>query len=171
MKPLLSSKNPLAWLLKAGLAAVLGALVLKNAGGATINDFTNAIASIPFVWVLAIEFFDKISDRFDYVKWSAKALYGTTKADVRGTFKALAVGAVFAALAFLGVLYLATGTITFAAGTYSPGVLAAAAVVALYIIAPETGDDELMLYLWLAATLATGGAHFTLLGPAFSSIL
>ena len=164
MKPLLSSKNPLAWLLKAGTVAVLGALVLKSTGSTTISDFTNAIASIPFVWVLAIEFFDKISDRFDYVKWSAKALYGTTKADARNSMKAIVVGLLFAALAFLGVLYLATGTITFARGAYSNGVLAAASVVALYIVAPETGDDELMLYLWLAATLATGGAHFSLLG-------
>lgn len=164
MKPLYSAQNPLAWLLKAGVVALLGAFLLKSTGSTTVSDFTNAIASIPFIWVLAIEAFDKISDRFDYVKWSAKVLYGKADADARGSMKAILVGLLFASLAFFGVLYLATGAITMNFGSLSPGVLAAAGIVALYIIAPETGDDELMLYLWLAATIATKGHYFTLLG-------
>ena len=50
-------------------------------------------------------------------------------------------------------------------GAYNAGTLLAAGIYALYIVAPETGDDELVLFLWLAAHVATGGAY---LGHALS---
>jgi len=170
MKPLYSSQNPLAWFLKLALAAVIGGLLLHSSSiqSATIQDFVTAFASIPLVYILGAEALDKISDRFDYVKISAKMLYGNADADARGSMKAIIVGLILAATAFFGVLYLATGMVTLSLGEYSAGTLLAGAIIALYIIAPETSDDELLLMLWLATQVATGFSHFTVLGSLTS---
>jgi len=55
--------------------------------------------------------------------------------------------------------------LTLSLGAYSPAVLLWAAVIATYLMLPETGDDELLLWVWAAAQVAT---KFQYLGTAFS---
>jgi len=170
MKPLYSSKNPFAWLLKVALVGILGGILLHSSSvqNATINDFVVSFASIPAIFILAAEAIDKISDRFDYTKISARIVFGKADANARGSMTAIIVGLILASLAFFGVLYLAAGMITLNMSSYSPGALLSAAIIALYIIAPETGDDELLLMLWLATQFATSFSNFTVLGSLAS---
>ena len=45
----------------------------------------------------------------------------------------------------------------------SPAIIVVAGMLSLYILAPETGDDELILYLWLGATIATVAKYLNLI--------
>lgn len=168
MKRLLSSPNPIAWVIKMLLAGIAGAVVLTmgQLQSVTVHDFTVSFASIPLVVILAVEFIDKISDRFDYMKMTAKLIFGVSyrKLEESQAMKAMIISAFLAAAAFFLTLFAIANAITLNLSTYSPGTLLSAAIIALYIIAPETGDDELLLMLWLAATIATKGHYFTLLG-------
>jgi len=77
-----------------------------------------------------------------------------------------------AGMGFLGILWALTGTFTLALGTLSAGPLVVSALYAVYILAPETGDDELLLFMWLGATIATGGQYITIMPsiPGMSDI-
>jgi len=70
------------------------------------------------------------------------------------------LGAIFG---FLGIIWALAGTITLNVGSISPAVIIVAGLLALYILAPETGDDEIIAYLWLGATIATMGKYLTLI--------
>ena len=159
------------WLIKLFVVAVAGGLLLKYGAdhSVTVGQFTQAIASTPIVLVIGIELLDKLSDKWDYKKlyWNyAQPKEYNFSVAMQSTLFAL----VIAGAAFIGVLYLMAGTITFSLGAYNPGVLLAAAVYALYIIAPETGDDELILFLWIAANVATGFQYFTLIPAMISQV-
>ncbi|NPA71903.1 MAG: hypothetical protein GXO35_03625 [Gammaproteobacteria bacterium] len=170
MKRLYSSPNPIAWIFKMIVAGLIGGFVLRMSQlqSVTVHDFTIAFASIPMVVILAAELVDKISDRFDYINITAKLLYGVSinskkikeEQAVRATF----ISVILAGAVFFMTLYVIANTITLNLASYSPGTLLSAAIIALYVVAPETGDDELLLMLWLAANVATGFQYFTVLG-------
>lgn len=148
-------KTP-AYLIKLVLVATGGGLALMYAAdnSATIGSLVEAIAATPIWLILGIELLDKFSDRLDFDK-----LYKTGDEDVT---KGLLMSVLIALLAFGAVLYVLAGTLSFSLGAYTPGVLLASAIYAIYILAPETGDDELILFLWLAATVATKAQYVTL---------
>ncbi|AMM53483.1 hypothetical protein [Pyrococcus kukulkanii] len=152
--------NNVNYLIKLVLVAFVGGFVLKWATGQniTINQYVEAIASTPIYVIIAIEILDKLSDKVDY------EFLGFAYGSKFGINRVL-MSLIIAGIGFAAVLYFMAGTITFTVEAYNTGVLLAAATYALYIVAPETGDDELILFLWLAATVATGGAY---LSKAFS---
>lgn len=148
--------NNANYIIKLVLVAVVGGLVLRWATNEsiTINQFTEAIASTPIYLIIAIEILDKLSDRVDYefLGFAYGSKYGIGR---------ILMSLIIAAVGFIAVVYFMTGTIALSTGAYNAGTLIAAALYALYIIAPETGDDELILFLWLAAHIATGGAYLS----------
>jgi len=135
---------------------VIGGFIVRWVLGqnTTVQDYFEAIAKTNIIVIIGIELLDKISDRFDYVS-AFQAMY--KKETNYGWLGGLLIGVG----AFFAALYIMAGTLTMGFGAYKPGVILAAATYALYIIAPETGDDELMLWLWAIAQVATGGAYIT----------
>ncbi|KUH33900.1 hypothetical protein APY94_03995 [Thermococcus celericrescens] len=142
------------YLAKVIIVAVLGGFGLMWAANkaVTVGDYVTAIAKTPVWIVLAIELLDKFSDKKDYTYW------GITMSRRYGGHPVL-WGIIIAVLAFAGTLYVMTGTIAMNMSSYSAGVLLAAITYSLYIVMPETGDDELILFLWIAATIATKGQY------------
>ena len=61
------------------------------------------------------------------------------------------------------ILWALTGTITMNVGAYRPANIFIAGIISLYIFAPETGDDELVLWAWIAATIATKGQYLAIM--------
>jgi len=152
--------NNVNYLIKLVMVALVGGFALKWAvdQSVTLNQYVEAVAMTPIYVIIAIEVLDKLSDKMDYefLGFAYGSKYGINK---------VLMSLLIAGIGFIAVLYFMTGTIALTVGAYNAGVLLAAATYALYIVAPETGDDELILFLWLAATVATGGQH---LGTAFS---
>ncbi len=140
--------------IKTLLVVAIGGFIVKWAisQNATVNDYMTAIAKINIVVIIGIELLDKISDRFDYVSMFQAMYKKDTKYGWLG-------GILIGAGAFFVVLYIMAGTISMSFGAYKPGVILAAATCALYIVMPETGDDELIFWLWGIAQVATGGAY------------
>ena len=159
------------WLIKFFVVALAGGFIMKYGAdhSVTVGQFTQAIAATPLALVIGIEILDKLSDKWDY-----KKLYWNYIQPKEYNFSVAMQSTIFsfaiAGVAFIAVLYLMAGTITLSLGAYNPGILLAAAVYAMYIIAPETGDDELILFLWVAANVATGFQHFTLIPAMISQV-
>ncbi|MCS3922589.1 hypothetical protein M2325_001285 [Methanococcus voltae PS] len=145
------------WIPKAAAAALgVGALLYwLNTQSVNINEVTTAFASLPFAVIVFIELLDKYAD--------VSKMY--SKIIPAGTTNYLIKTVITAIIAFIAVLYATMGTITLSSGSITVPAVISAAVCSLYILAPETGDDELLLYLWLGATVATFGANITLLPP------
>jgi len=142
------------WLVKLLIVVVIGGYSLMWAAdkAVTVGDYVTAIAKTPIWLVVAIELFDKLADKKDYTTWG---IYMSRQWGGNSVLWGIVIGLI----AFLGVLYIMTGTITMNMNAYSPGVFLAAMTFALYIVMPETGDDELILFLWLAAQVATKGQY------------
>lgn len=148
------------WALKTALASgFLGLLLWYGAEKSiTIAQTNTALASIPLAFVALIEIFDKIADKNDYYTSLYKQFGANTS---RGS--AVLTSLLFAALGMFVILWALTGTITMNLGSYGPANVFVAGLISLYIFAPETGDDELLLWAWIAATIATKGQYFALL--------
>jgi len=149
-----------SWALKSALASsALGFLLMYAAEhSVTVAQLNEAIASLPLAFILLIELFDKVADKNDYYN-KLVGQFGAKQS--RGT--AVLIAILFAALGWFIVLWALAGTITLNIGSYTPASLVAAGLVALYVFLPETGDDELLLWLWIAATIATKGAYIAVL--------
>jgi len=147
------------WALKTALASgFLGLLLWYGAEKSiTVSQVNVALASIPLAFVALIEVFDKIADKNDFYN-SLYKQFGASKS--RGT--AILSSLLFAALGMFVVLWALTGTITMNLGSYGPANVFVAGLISLYIFAPETGDDELLLWAWIAATIATKGQYLSL---------
>lgn len=148
------------WALKTALASGFLALVLWYGAdhSVTVEQINTALASIPLAFVALIEIFDKIADKNDFYT-SLYKQFGANKS--RGS--AVLTSLLFAALGMFVILWALTGTITMNLGNYGPANVFVAGLISLYIFAPETGDDELLLWAWIAATIATKGQYFALL--------
>jgi len=142
------------WLLKLLIVVVAGGFGLMWAAdkAVTVGDYVTAVAKTPIWLVIAMELFDKLADKKDY---TTLGIYMSRQHGGNSLLWGIVIGGV----AFIGVLYIMTGTISMNTGSYSPGVFLAALTYALYIVMPETGDDELILFLWLAAQVATKGQY------------
>lgn len=154
-----------AWLLKTlAVGATLGAIFWYcSTVSVTMSDVVTTIAKTPLAVVILIELIDKFIDMYDVY---AKIYFTTGKVeDLEDSTKRVGLALLVAFMAFLGILWALTGTFTLALGSISPGVLIVSALYAVYILAPETGDDELILFVWIGATIATGGQYIMLLPP------
>jgi len=147
-------------MLKTALASGLLGFLLYYAAehSITIAQTTNALASIPLAFVLLIEIFDKVADKNDYYNALYKQ-FGAGKSRASGVLISL----LFAGLGMFVIIWALTGTISFSLGAIGPANIFVAGLISLYIFAPETGDDELLLWAWLGATIATKGAYITLI--------
>nr|QEK15821.1 hypothetical protein FPV09_04995 [Thermococcus aciditolerans] len=142
------------WLVKLLIVVVIGGFGLMWAAdkAVTVGDFVTVVAKTPIWLVIAIELFDKLADKKDYTTWG---VYMSRQWGGNSVLWGIAIGMI----AFLGVLYIMAGTISMNMNAYSPGIFLATLAYALYIVMPETGDDELILFLWLAAQVATKGQY------------
>lgn len=148
------------WLLKTAIASGLLGMLLYYAAenSVTIGQVNTALASIPLAFVVLIEIFDKMADKNDYYN-SLYKQFGANK----GRGSAILISLLFAALGMFVIIWALTGTITMNLGTIGPANIFVAGLISLYIFAPETGNDELLLWAWLGATIATKGAYLTLI--------
>ena len=154
------------WLLKTiSVGVVLGVIFwYASHVSLTIADVVTTIAKTPLLLILLIELVDKfvdMSDIYSRIYTSVGAVSGFEDSVKRVAITLMVVGA-----GFLGILWALTGTFTLALGTLSAGPLVVSALYAVYILAPETGDDELLFFIWLGATIATGGQYLTII-PSF----
>jgi len=125
----------------------------------TIAEFNAAYASIPLVGIFLALVFDYGLDTGKlYNRMLGRGKSGLSKL-------VFAFGAVF--VFFLMFTWLLAGTITLNLAAVTPATLVASALVALVVLLPNTGTSEWLLWLWIAETIVTGGAHLTIL-PAIS---
>jgi len=148
------------WALKTTLfSGLLGLLLYYGAQeSVTIAQTNQALASIPLAFVVLIEIFDKIADKNDYYN-KLYAQMGAKRSRASGVVLSLLV----AGLGMFVIIWALTGTITMNLGAIGAANVFVAGLIALYIFAPETGDDELLLWAWIAATIATKGAYLTII--------
>ena len=141
------------------LSGVLGALLVHFAmqKNPTLMEIVVAYAAIPIEVLLFAEALDKFTDGLDFAKIYG-AFYDPNKK--HSAITAVLITAAFAAGVFLSILYAITGTISLSLGTVGAGAVIAAAIPSLYILLPETGDDELLLFAYIAVTIATKGQYF-----------
>lgn len=147
-----------------------GLLWYGDAHETTISELTKVIASTSIFLVAAAEILDKIAGHEDYAK-----LYGWAQGKIGrgGSFGAVFAVIIISAMIFAASLYFIAGSITFSLNSYSPAILLWAGLVATYIALPETGDNELLLWIWLGATIATRGQylHTAFAIPALTKLI
>ncbi|AEK19729.1 hypothetical protein [Methanococcus maripaludis] len=143
------------WLPKAFGASIVIGILLWWTGTqvVTISEIATSLSSIPFAVILLIEALDKFAD--------VSGIYN--KLIPQNTANHLLKSVVIGVIAFVAVLYGILGTISLSLGSIAAPALVAAGICAVYILAPETGDDELLLFAWLGATFATLGANISLI--------
>jgi len=152
------------WGLKTALASGLLGLLLSYAASknVTIAQTNVAFASIPLAFVVLIELFDKFADKNDFYN-KLYAGVGGALGNRKSRATAVLISLLFAGLGMFVIIWALTGTITMNIGTIGPANFFVAGLIALYIFAPETGDDELLLWAWLGATIATKGQYLSIL--------
>jgi len=145
------------WLPKAVIASIVIGVFLWWTGTqvVTISEIATAFSSIPLAVILLVEGLDKFAD----ISGIYNRLLPTNTSN--HLLKSVVVGVV----AFVAVVYGLLGTINLSLGSIAAPALVAAGICAVYILAPETGDDELVLFLWIGATLATLGHNISLIPP------
>lgn len=125
----------------------------------TIAEFNAAYASIPLVGIFLALVFDYGLDTGKlYNRMLGRGKSGLSKL-------IFAFGAVF--VFFMMFTWLLAGTITLNLAAVTPATLVASALVALVVLMPNTGTSEWLLWLWIAETIVTGGAHLAIF-PAIS---
>jgi len=145
------------WLPKAVIASIVIGVFLWWTGTqvVTISEIATAFSSIPLAVILLVEGLDKFAD----ISGIYNRLLPTNTSN--HLLKSVIVGVV----AFIAVVYGLLGTINLSLGSIAAPALVAAGICAVYILAPETGDDELVLFVWIGATLATLGHNISLIPP------
>jgi len=145
-------------LLRGILAGLMfaGLLWYGSSHEATVSDLTKVIAGTSFWLILGAEILDKIAGKEDYAKMYA---WMGGKLGRGGSAGGLFAVIIMSAIIFAAALYFVAGSITFNLNSYSPATLLWAGLVATYITLPETGDNELLFWIWLGATIATHGQY------------
>ena len=121
----------------------------------TVAEFNAAYASIPLAAIILALLFDYGLDTGKlYNKMLGRGKSGLSK-------PVFAFGTVF--VFFMMFTWLLAGTITLNLTAITPATLVASALVALIVLLPNTGTSEWLLWLWIAETIVTDGAHLTIL--------
>lgn len=164
------------WLIRMLMGASLIALLLMYGSdkNVTVSELEKVIASTSIFIVIGVEILDKIVDKSTYYKLYGGFYRATgVQAGTRSSFiVSMVTPAVVSTFIFIVVLYLVAGSITMNLDSYSPAVILWAGAIATYAMLPETGDDELISWVWLGATIATKGQylHEALAIPAITKI-
>ena len=153
------------WLLKTvSVGLILGGTFWYSSHvSITMSDMVTTIAKTPLLLIFLIEITDKFADMNDIY---SRVYERVGSAGFKDSAKKVLVSLIIALIGFLGILWALTGTFTLTLGSLSAGPLVVSALYAIYILAPETGKDELILFIWLGATIATFGQHLTIM-PTF----
>jgi len=157
----LKTKN---YLLKLIAVALVGGYTMRYGmqHSVTFADIVITIASTPLLMIVFIELLDKFSDKLDYQRY-AQVIMAQAGIKNSTTWHTPILSFLIALVAYVATYWMLTGSILVFNGL-NPAAAIVGAIYALYIIAPETGDDELIFFLWLAATVATGGSYLTIFG-------
>jgi len=127
----------------------------------TVAAFLDAVSATSLAVVVVLEAIDHFTDKSNYTN-----LYWAVGSRIRGGTAGAILGAlIVSAVIFFAVLVAITGTVSFSLGQYQPATILWGGIVATYTMLPNTGDEPLLLYIWLAASIVTG--NFVLL-PAFA---
>ena len=148
------------WIIKITLAGVaLGAVFwYSSSQSITMSNIVQVIAQTPLGVIVAIEIIDRLFDKSDYTR-----IYDKLTTSFTDTTQKYAVAIVVLALVYCGIVWVLSGSLTLAVGAIDASILVVAGLYSIYILAPETGDDELIFMLWMGATIATRGSYITLL--------
>ncbi len=121
----------------------------------TFADLTNAIAGIPLLAVVLLWLFDIAVD--------TGKVYSKIANKYTGLVSSIFFLVFFAA--FTGIIY----ALLIAAGASASAVtILTAMVFAFIVVMPRTGTSVWILYVWIAASLVTGFAHFVLIPTIFA---
>jgi len=123
------------------------------------SDVVRGIAAVPFVFYLMAELLDTIVDM-------NKVVYTPLFKNYSGHV-AIGLTVLTVVCMFFVTLWALSGSITLSIGSAGASSVVVAAIFALYLLAPNTGKEKLLIYLWIGATIATVGQYASLI-PSFS---
>jgi len=122
------------------------------------SDIVATFASIPLLVVLAVELVDKIADKKSWLERLSEIV--DTKKNKSTQYLIMFGGAL---IIYFAALWALTGTLTLGLGADSPALKIVAGLLALYVVAPETGSVEFILWAWVASQIVTQFQHFTIM--------
>lgn len=160
-----SSKSLPPWLiftLKMLLCGVgFGALMWYVMNNSVVgSDVVRGLAAVPLVFYLLAELVDTAVD----MELVYKVLFRSQSGYVAVFLTILAVVTIF-----FVTLWVLSGSITLSIGPAGPASVVIASIFALYVLAPNTGKEKLLLYLWIGATMATVGQYLSII-PSFAGL-
>jgi len=142
-----------------GAIGVLTVLLwYANTHSVTFADLTTGIAGISFFGILLLMLFDYAVDT------------GKVYSKIAGKYTGLVSSIFFLVffVAFTGIIY----ALLVAGGASANAVTVLTAMVfAFIVVMPRTGTSVWILYVWVAATIVTGGSHFVLIPSAISGVV
>ena len=150
-------------LMKSAFAVAMMALIFwyTKDKSVTMSAFLDAVSATSLAVILVFEAMDHFTDSSNYTN-----MYWAVGSRIRGGTVGVVLGAlVVSAVIFFATLVAVTGAVSFSLGQYQPATILWAGAVATYAMLPNTGDEPLLLYIWLAASIVTG--NFVIL-PAFA---
>ncbi|WP_245326468.1 hypothetical protein [Methanococcus voltae] len=123
-----------------GFAGLFWYIMQNSVSG---NEIITGFAAVPLLFYILAEIIDHFIDM--------NTIYGKA---FKGNSSGVLVTVLIAGVVFLSLTYLLTGSMTLAVGSSTPAIIVAA-IFALYILAPSTGSETYMLYIYFGATIAT----------------
>ncbi|WP_232500700.1 hypothetical protein [Methanococcus maripaludis] len=123
------------------------------------SDVVRGLAAVPFVFYLMAELLDTIVDM-------NKVVYTPLFKNYSG-YVAIGLTIITIVCMFFVTLWALSGSITLSIGSAGASSVVVAAIFALYLLAPNTGKEKLLLYLFVGASIATWGAYLSII-PSFT---
>jgi len=135
-----------------GFAALMWYVMNNSVVG---SDVVRGFAAVPFVFYLTAELLDTIVDM-------NKVVYTPLFKNYSG-YVAIALTVVTITCMFFVTLWALSGSITLSIGSAGASSVVVASVFALYLLAPNTGKEKLLLYMFIGATIATKFAYMSMI--------
>jgi hypothetical protein len=123
------------------------------------SDVVRGLAAVPLVFYLMAELIDTIVDMNTDVYTKIFKKYDG--------YVAVGLTILTVVCMFFVTLWALSGSITFSIGSAGASSVVVASIFALYLLAPSTGKEKLLLYMWIGATIATWGSYLTII-PSFT---
>ncbi|MBA2852965.1 hypothetical protein HNP89_000922 [Methanococcus maripaludis] len=140
----------------AGFAGIMWYIMNNSVMG---SDVVRGLAAVPFVFYLLVELLDTIVDM-------NKVVYTPLFKNYSG-YVAIVLTVLTVVSLFFVTLWALSGSITLSIGSMGASSVVVAAIFALYLLAPNTGKEKLLLYMFIGATIATKFAYMSII-PIFS---
>jgi hypothetical protein len=123
-----------------------------------VNDIVVAFASIPLLFVILIEMLDRFIDK----KSIYTRLYEAGSGVNSTVFVLGGIG-----VSFVSITLLLANALTLSFGNLSPTVYVVSGIISLYVLAPDTGKEYYILYLFVGATIATFAKYLSIIPGGF----